>query len=1383
MTSNIGSLIFLCLGILTAIGTLAGFIKCLVETRKPEVNKPANLSLAFALFFVFLLSVSLLIASYWQRIEGIDVALTILGLPLVVIGGILAIIGLTQITCLKDRFPKGKLRGITGAGLNSFLFIFLCLITFYGAHDRLLEAYILANEFQSAQSDEPEYQVVETSDSLAVETKSQLYLVAKDYGYKLRVPGAQWSELAAENYNDKAKTGLYNSESRTQVFIIPEPLPTPETTLKELSLNARNNISQISKNSVSSDAVSETVAGIEGLRFNVEVQSGHMAIAYSTWIGIRENISYQLFTSVVDGDIQEAEEVGKFIANGFELTEFDSQNFEQSLVADFTFPELGIKTQLNSNSWIEWTSLRDDAPEAVYGVTLNNQAYFIIVPLAYGELSPSMEDLKTAYLEHVFGQDSGYQLATNDTVITPPYDSCTALQVEFSYSMGDYDNFVRARIYKTPEIAFMVATYLSHANLNENIDTQLSLALDSVSFTPPSDAKGYTSGLSEEQKEFHGSALNEIGLNAYNRNDYVLAKKYFEAAFSLQPGDETLLGNILQTQSELQLYSQGIETYQVNKNNFPGNQRLEARYANFLYNTGQAQEAANVFESLFANEYNNEDDLLEYLNALIDLDQRLLAIEKTKAFIKRTQSWQATRWLASMQSDEGQYDSAEATLQSLKKKRPFDSQIDFDLVTLYYNSGTQNKALDAIKQLDTNTQGQSRFLALKGKIHYAKKEYEKAKENFELALENNPGNTDIKEWLDYAANAIGKSDTEVLKEEITPVEIPQSLLSQIPIPGIANDKPTQSNILRSIIAIEFEPEKIDKTTTYRNIRILDDASLESYKTLSFNYDPFAEKIFINQLDVFDENDQLIASGNPDDFYVMDGADTSMATEDKTLHAPVPGLRKGVTLRYAVTIESHNSPDKFPFTRHFFANRMQSDVIVTAIKTDPQNYQAFASPSLNTLTEGNTTLWFYRDAEPYQWEPYQKDIDVFIPKLELNTPRSDWAKLSDEYLTRIDSKLTLGEHSSNTARKITQGIETDNEKIFAIYKYIQENFNYKAIEFGQRARVPNTSDSTIQNSYGDCKDLSLLAHQLLKSSGVPSQLSLVNSSRKVNPELPSMDQFNHMILYLPTLDGGRFLDCTSRSASPTLKAPLNLSGRHALVLEKGGSQLIKIPDSKENKNRIHSYKDLAITGNNILVKETLTLEGEYAAYFRDYLIDTQPETVVTKMQSLMARIESDVQLDKVESLNLNDSLQPLTLNLKYQIRNNAQPNTDGEIELEIPSIWEQDYLDVQFMAERKNPFELRTPLSFQSNVSIKMEGFATKLKKADWNHKTNSVFHNATSVLKKNGSDDTLEIEHTVNVIPGEHEASEFEDFVISSKNALQPLVRPIVLEPVKPNRN
>jgi transglutaminase-like putative cysteine protease len=72
---------------------------------------------------------------------------------------------------------------------------------------------------------------------------------------------------------------------------------------------------------------------------------------------------------------------------------------------------------------------------------------------------------------------------------------------------------------------------------------------------------------------------------------------------------------------------------------------------------------------------------------------------------------------------------------------------------------------------------------------------------------------------------------------------------------------------------------------------------------------------------------------------------------------------------------------------------------------------------------------------------------------------------------------------------------------------------------------------LQNGFGDCKDKPTLLEALLRAADIPSYPVLINSCRKLDPDVPSPSQFDHEITAVRLGKGEDFtwLDITAEVA--------------------------------------------------------------------------------------------------------------------------------------------------------------------------------------------------------------------------------------------------------------
>ena len=118
-----------------------------------------------------------------------------------------------------------------------------------------------------------------------------------------------------------------------------------------------------------------------------------------------------------------------------------------------------------------------------------------------------------------------------------------------------------------------------------------------------------------------------------------------------------------------------------------------------------------------------------------------------------------------------------------------------------------------------------------------------------------------------------------------------------------------------------------------------------------------------------------------------------------------------------------------------------------------------------------------------------------------------------------------------AAELTANMKTDMEKIEALYDYVGPNFRYVSLSLGVGRYQPHSAADVLHNQYGDCKDKNTLLAALLDASGFHPYSVLIGSSRKLDPEVPSPAQSDHVITLLPLGKEEVWMDTTRKSRLP------------------------------------------------------------------------------------------------------------------------------------------------------------------------------------------------------------------------------------------------------------
>jgi tetratricopeptide (TPR) repeat protein len=131
--------------------------------------------------------------------------------------------------------------------------------------------------------------------------------------------------------------------------------------------------------------------------------------------------------------------------------------------------------------------------------------------------------------------------------------------------------------------------------------------------------------------------------------------------------------------------------------------------------------------------------------------------------------------------------------------------------------------------------------------------------------------------------------------------------------------------------------------------------------------------------------------------------------------------------------------------------------------------------------------------------------------------------------------------------------------------VAKDIRYVSLSFGIGRYQPHAASEVLTNQYGDCKDKHTLLEALAEAIGLRAYPVLIHSTRKLDPELPSPAQFDHMITAVPLGKEWIWLDSTTEVA-PFRMLSANLRHKQALVIPvasrlgapAGGAQLMETP---------------------------------------------------------------------------------------------------------------------------------------------------------------------------------------------------------------------------------
>jgi len=165
---------------------------------------------------------------------------------------------------------------------------------------------------------------------------------------------------------------------------------------------------------------------------------------------------------------------------------------------------------------------------------------------------------------------------------------------------------------------------------------------------------------------------------------------------------------------------------------------------------------------------------------------------------------------------------------------------------------------------------------------------------------------------------------------------------------------------------------------------------------------------------------------------------------------------------------------------------------------------------------------------------------------------DWGSLADWYQRHVAPRLLASRQVVETARRLTDGLTSREQRIAALYRFVTDKIRYVALEFGEHRFRPFSADWVLRHRMGDCKDKAALLVSLLSTLDIPARMVLIRTADQgpVAIKMGLLGDFNHAIAYLP--EEGRYLDGTATGHDPA-QPPGPDQGAWALVVDGPGSR--------------------------------------------------------------------------------------------------------------------------------------------------------------------------------------------------------------------------------------
>ncbi len=1366
------------------IPVLLGVVKCFKIMKRPETSSLCVSALVVLLCTIILNWVAGAAIKYFELPQVVNILiLLVVGLGLFSSSG-LAIVGLVVYATNRERYQQGRAQAIWALVLSLLFLCALVAVFLYGFLQK-------AGTNEIAEYDEQALAKNETDSAGVLSDEGEL--LYDDLNFSLAKPPRPWYSLDPKLINEDTTLCFSNSKAKCTFMIVGEKLGAEsELTSEGLAEIAQGTIRGAGTEVTISDNRIETADGLEFVVFDSIVRG--IAVPedkyeYVHWVTEHNGYCYQLITFSHRSGGESLTKVAAEMAERFSIIDRERVYYGSgfSAVEPFDDPALGMRIDLSEKDWKEWDDPAEEYPEAQFTAARGTTINMGLVGVDLGELDPSIDELAQGMLSEIFNQAYPEDVGP-PRKITQGVSSGYAINNRIDANADEIYDY-RFRILRSGSLAYFLSAWVLGGD-QEDIDV-LETTLDSVEiYHPPEGAE--PRDYPEHVMINKGLLINQIGLACYRRSNFSKAQKFFENAYAINPDDADFLGNIADAAIEGQRSAELIPFFEEQSKNFPDNETVGAYLAELYAEAGKRDDALDAWESLFAGGCEDEDYLLSYISLLVDGDERDAALKVISDFrqVATDPSVRVDRWESQVLGQLERYDDAIALLSKALKENPDDHRLAFDLIESKIDAAHYVEALEDIDLLVADGHSGVDIHFLKGRSQLGLDWYKRARTSFEEAATFDPNNEEVTEYLEYTISALGRSDTALIKAPIEMVELPPEVTAiQAKLESLAEgtlDEGFGYQYLKRIVGLTLSPDKQSKRTTRSTVRLLDEAGINRFSTLEFRFDPHYQSIFVNEVVVHDATGKEVARGSVDDYYIVDDLDDGMATTEKIVNIPVPGLKPGHRLSYTVTIEDTGRIDSFDFESFPMARSGPSCGVIVYLNGNRSHVRWEKSPQVKQLEAGDAlTIWHTENPRHLLYENQQPRYEDFSPYLWLCGAETTWQGEGADYLRELDESFKSDQETvGKLATELTANLSGREEKIYAVTRHVQDTLTYQGLEFGKRARIPNSPKTTLDNRYGDCKDHSLLLQRLLSATGVEAHLALVSTGTNVKADLPSLDQFDHMVVFVPKLgnSSGRFIDCTSKYFAGGEFPATATADEPVLVLDPDNIRLVEGESVRPQDNVISSTREvMPVTGkpDRIHVSELLEFRGVMAANMRSWLKNRQPATRKAEMGRVLEHDGAPEVLDLTVG-NLDNLYAPLTVQMKYELRRHLRNGANGTLQMRWPAVWESYFLREHDTGERRNPFENVFPLRFESRLALKADASAWLVKTAAPQKRETSLPFVIWTSEAGGWNESKAELHQNFEIIAGQFTAEQWAEHVDAIDAGLAVWEERIDLMPIEP---
>ena len=369
----------------------------------------------------------------------------------------------------------------------------------------------------------------------------------------------------------------------------------------------------------------------------------------------------------------------------------------------------------------------------------------------------------------------------------------------------------------------------------------------------------------------------------------------------------------------------------------------------------------------------------------------------------------------------------------------------------------------------------------------------------------------------------------------------------------------------------FENDGTNENRVTSRMRIQTEAGVQALGVLRFAYDRDIQEITIPYVRVRKPDQKVVNTplDSAQDLAAEVSRIAPIYSDLREKHVNVVSLRPGDVLEYEVIIITRKPlvPGQFWFSADPEKNAitLKEEIVLDVpaeralkLKTAPE-----LTPETRTENGRKTYTWKSANLEHKSPEAVRKEAlrqtvekGTPAPAIQVSTFQS-WDEVARWFAEIQRDRIAPGPEIKAKATELARGLDSDEAKTQAIYDFVSKEIRYIGLEFGIGRFQANPASSVLAHGYGDCKDKHTLLASMLQAVGVKALPVLIHSTRKLDPDVPSLAQFDHLFTVVEFGKRQVYLDTTAEVAPFGMLVSI-LRDKQALLVDAGGAQIVTTP---------------------------------------------------------------------------------------------------------------------------------------------------------------------------------------------------------------------------------